>query len=49
MSRLWLLRGALDAPGWKLLQADQKAETVDIVHLDRQQAVPRTNRWPDKA
>ena len=34
MSRLWLLRGALDAPGWKLLQADQKAEKVDIVHLD---------------
>ena len=34
MSRLWLLRGTLDAPGWKLLQADQKAETVDIVHLD---------------
>jgi hypothetical protein len=34
MSRLWLLRGALDAPGWKLLQADQKAEKVDIVQLD---------------
>lgn len=34
MTRLWLLRGAPDAPGWKLLQADQKAEKVDIVHLD---------------
>ncbi len=33
-NRLWLLRGALDAPGWQALQADQKAERVDIVHLD---------------
>jgi len=34
MSRLWLLRGALTAPGWQVLQADQQAEKVDIVHLD---------------
>jgi hypothetical protein len=34
MSRLWLLHGALDAPGWQVLQADQRAEKVDIVHLD---------------
>jgi len=34
MSRLWLLRGALSAPGWQVLQADQLAEKVDIVHLD---------------
>ena len=34
MSRLWLLRGALDAPGWKTLRADHEGEKVAIVHLD---------------
>ena len=33
-NRLWLLRGALTAPGWQVLQADQQAGKVDIVHLD---------------
>jgi hypothetical protein len=34
MSRLWLLKGALDAPGWKALRADHEEEKVAIVHLD---------------
>lgn len=34
MSRLWLLKGALDAPGWKTLRADHEEEKVAIVHLD---------------
>jgi hypothetical protein len=34
MSRLWLLSGPHDAPGWKSLRADHEAETVNIVHLD---------------
>jgi len=34
MSRLWLLRGARSAPGWRALRADQQADTVDVVHLD---------------
>lgn len=34
MSQLWLLRGALDAPGWKTLRADHEEEKVAIVHLD---------------
>jgi hypothetical protein len=34
MSQLWLLRGALDAPGWKSLRADHEEEKVAIVHLD---------------
>ena len=34
MSRLWLVKGPHDAPGWDRLRDDSKAETVDIVHLD---------------
>lgn len=34
MSRLWLLKGDHDAPGWKTLRADHEAEKVSIVHLD---------------
>lgn len=34
MSQLWLLKGALDAPGWKALRADHEEEKVAIVHLD---------------
>lgn len=34
MSRLWLLSGPHDAPGWKSLRADHEAENVSIVHLD---------------
>jgi len=34
MTKLWLLRGAHDAPGWNELRQDSKDERVDIVHLD---------------
>jgi hypothetical protein len=34
MSRLWLMRGSLDAPGWNTLRADYEADKVDIIHLD---------------
>ena len=34
MSQLWLLKGALDAPGWKTLRTDHEEEKVAIVHLD---------------
>jgi len=34
MTKLWLLRGAHDAPGWKELRQDSKDERIDIVHLD---------------
>jgi hypothetical protein len=34
MSRLWLVKGPHDAPGWDALRDDSKAETVDILHLD---------------
>jgi len=34
MGTLWLIRGDYDAPGWKALREDLKAETLDVVHLD---------------
>jgi len=34
MAQLWLLKGDLDAPGWRALRADFDAERVEIVHLD---------------
>lgn len=34
MSKLWILKGDLDAPGWQALRTDHEAEKVDIVHLD---------------
>ena len=34
MSRLWLLKGDLDAPGWQMLRKAQEDEKVDIIHLD---------------
>jgi len=35
MDMLWLLKGDHDAPGWKLLEQDSKAEKVDLVLFDR--------------
>ena len=35
MDRLWLLKGRHNVPGWKGLQADSKAETLDVVLFDR--------------
>jgi hypothetical protein len=34
MSRLWLLRGDRDAPGWQVLRTDQQEDRVEMVHLD---------------
>jgi hypothetical protein len=34
MSRLWLLKGPHEAPGWQTLRTDHEEEKVDIVHLD---------------
>jgi len=34
MSKLWILRGAHEAPGWNELRKDYEDEKVDIIHLD---------------
>jgi hypothetical protein len=34
MSKLWILRGAHEAPGWNALRKDYEDEKVDIIHLD---------------
>lgn len=34
MPRYWLLKGALDAPGWNALRKDYEDEKIEIVHLD---------------
>ena len=34
MSRLWLMKGDLEAPGWQTLRSDYEEEKVEIVHLD---------------
>lgn len=33
--RLWLLRGAPDAPGWTPLQIDAQQKKVNVLHFDR--------------
>jgi len=35
MDRLWLLRGAYEAPGWKRLEADSRAKQADLLLFDR--------------
>jgi hypothetical protein len=35
MKKLWLLKGGHEAPGWQTLEADSKAEKVDLVIFDR--------------
>ncbi len=35
MERLWLLKGAYEAPGWRPLEADARAEKVDLLLFDR--------------
>ncbi len=34
MSKLWILRGAHEAPGWNELRKDYEDKKVDIIHLD---------------
>jgi hypothetical protein len=35
METLWLLKGGYDAPGWKNLERDARAEEIDVVLFDR--------------
>jgi hypothetical protein len=35
MSPLWLLKGEYDAPGWRDLERDAKASSIDVVLFDR--------------
>jgi hypothetical protein len=34
MAKIWILRGAHEAPGWNQLRKAYEDETVDIIHLD---------------
>ena len=34
MAKLWILRGAHEAPGWNQLRKKYEDEKVDIIHLD---------------
>ena len=34
MAKLWILRGAHEAPGWNQLRKEYEDEKVDIIHLD---------------
>ncbi len=35
MERLWLLKGAYEAPGWRPLEADSRANKVELLLFDR--------------
>lgn len=35
MDRLWLLEGPYEAPGWKPLEADSRANRIDLLLFDR--------------
>ena len=35
MTKLWLLKGAHNAPGWKNLEADSRAKKIDVFIFDR--------------
>lgn len=35
MDPLWLLEGEFEAPGWKDLEADSRADEVDLIAFDR--------------
>ena len=49
MSRLWLLKGDREAPGWQSLRTDQQEELVDMIHLDpRVWAIVRADDPPTK-
>jgi hypothetical protein len=34
MAKIWILRGAHEAPGWNELRKDYEDEKIDIIHLD---------------
>lgn len=35
MDPIWLLRGPYEAPGWKPLEADSRAQKIDLLLFDR--------------
>ena len=35
MDAIWLLRGPYDAPGWRPLEADSRADKIDLLLFDR--------------
>ncbi|HEX9052804.1 MAG TPA: hypothetical protein VF841_19915 [Anaeromyxobacter sp.] len=35
MERIWLLKGPYEAPGWKLLESDSRANKIDLLLFDR--------------
>ena len=35
MDPIWLLEGDHEQPGWKTLEADSKADAIDLMHFDR--------------
>ncbi|HET8538532.1 MAG TPA: hypothetical protein VFL83_01540 [Anaeromyxobacter sp.] len=35
MDPIWLLKGPYEAPGWKLLEADSRAQKIDLLLFDR--------------
>lgn len=49
MSRLWLLKGKYEAPGWQSLRTDQQEERVEMVHIDpRVWAIIRADAPPSQ-
>jgi hypothetical protein len=34
MAKIWILRGAHEAPGWQQLRTAYEEEKIDIIHLD---------------
>lgn len=48
MDRLWLLEGSYEASGWKALEADARANAVDLLLFDRASwALMRAPEVPD--
>jgi hypothetical protein len=48
MSKLWLLKGPHEAPGWQTLRSAYEEEQVDIIHLDvKVWAVVRADEAPE--
>jgi hypothetical protein len=49
MTTLWVLKGAHDAPGWKLLEKDSRSNDLDVVLFDRDAwAIVRADEAPTK-
>ena len=34
MAKIWILRGAHEAPGWQTLRKEYEDKKIDIIHLD---------------